>query len=77
MFRGLILNVGGMILELLIGDKANSDEPKIIVLKYICFLALCIAGCFIPVIPIKIIMGFLIAITVAIAIITEYLNQKN
>lgn len=74
MFRGLILSIGGMILELLIGDKAKSQDPKIIRLKYICFIVLCIAGLFIPILPIRIMMCCLIAITVSIAYITEYIK---
>lgn len=74
MLRGLILICGGFLLELLIGDKALLDTPKIIILKYLCFIAICLAGCLIPVPAIQIIMTGLICITIAIAVITSYLE---
>ncbi len=74
MLRGLILSCRGFLLELLSEEKALSDTPKIIILKYLCFIAICLAGCLNPVPAIQIIMTGFICITIAIAIITSYLE---
>jgi len=60
--RGLILSYGGLLQELLIGDKALSGTLKIIILKYVCFIAICLEGCQIPVPAIQIIISGLIYI---------------